>query len=83
MKNKIKQFTSAFLVVLALGLSIAAQSQTVGSGGATGGQTVGSGGATSGGLIGSGTFVDGSGLIGSGTLNDAADYLQSLFDGIL
>ena len=71
MKNKIKQFTSTFLVVLALGLSIAAQSKSVGSGGATGGQTVGSGGATNGGLI------------GSGTLNDAADYLQSLFDGIL
>lgn len=79
---QLKQIVSIFLLISALGLSIAAQTnggadggdrsgQFMGSGGRSS-QTVGSGGRSSGQTMGSGGYTNG-GLIGSGTATTSPD----------
>lgn len=78
----VKRIISAFLLISALGLSIAAQTnggdegdgrsgQFMGSGGRTS-QTVGSGGRSSSQTMGSGGYTEG-GMIGSGTATASPD----------
>ncbi len=79
--NRLKRIIPVFLLISALGLSIAAQTggdgisgQTVGSGGYTS-QTMGSGGFT-GGLIGSGTAT------ASPDSRSTIEFVQSWFEDI-